>query len=165
MAPNDLYIFRCVVRYGYKDVKFEEEPLERLLVERLKQFIRENKMMTSPALTNSIDHTDTTLSTELQEELIHHNGDNETQESKIMDERRAQEEIEKDIEAVERAARAGVVHLIGENEVMAEKGSKLGKKILINFGYNILKRNLRQTDKVFYIPHKRMLKVGMIYEL
>ena len=58
-----------------------------------------------------------------------------------------------------------MVHFIGENEVIAEKGSKLGKKVLINVGYNILKKNLRQTEKVFDIPHKRMLKVGMIYEL
>ena len=31
-------------------------------------------------------------------------------------------------------------------EVMAKKGSKLGKNVLINVGYNILKKNLRQTE-------------------
>ncbi|RVW54550.1 Potassium transporter 5 [Vitis vinifera] len=157
--PDDLYVFRCVVRYGYTDVRSEEEPFERLLVERLKEFIREEMMMT-PTLTHSNEDM---VSGELQDGLI--NGEKESEESKQIDEERRQEDVDKDMEAIDRAARAGVVHFIGENEVIAEKGSKLGKKVLINVGYNILKKNLRQTEKVFDIPHKRMLKVGMIYEL
>ncbi|KAE8703541.1 Potassium transporter 5 [Hibiscus syriacus] len=70
-----------------------------------------------------------------------------------------------DVEMVEKAREAGVVHLVGENEVIAVKGAGIGKKILINYAYNFIKRNLRQTDKVFEIPHKRLLKVGMTYEL
>ena len=107
---------------------------------------------------------------ELQDRLI--NVENEAEESKEIDEERLQEDeerrqenVDKDIEAIDRAAQAGVVHLIGETEVMADKGSGLGKKVLINVGYNILKKNLRQAESVFDIPHKRMLKVGMIYEL
>ncbi|RVW54592.1 Potassium transporter 5 [Vitis vinifera] len=157
--PDNLYVFRCVVRYGYTDVRSEEEPFERLLVERLKEFIREDMMMT-PTLTHSNEDM---VSGELQNELI--NGENENEESKQIDEERRQEDVDKDIEAIDRAMQAGVVHLIGEIEVMAKKGSKLGKKVLINVGYNILKKNLRQKEKTFDIPHKRMLKVGMIYEL
>ena len=157
--PDNLYVFRCVVRYGYTDVRSEEEPFERLLVERLKEFIREDMMMT-PTLTHSNEDM---VSGELQNELI--NGENENEESKQIDEERRQEDVDKDIEAIDRAMQAGVVHLIGEIEVMAKKGSKLGKKVLINVGYNILKKNLRQKEKTFDIPHKHMLKVGMIYEL
>ncbi|RVX20640.1 Potassium transporter 5 [Vitis vinifera] len=157
--PDNLYVFRCVVRYGYTDVRSEEEPFERLLVERLKEFIREDMMMT-PTLTHSNEDM---VSGELQNELI--NGENENEESKRIDEERRQEDVDKDIEAIDRATQAGVVHLIGEIEVMAKKGSKLGKKVLINVGYNILKKNLRQKEKTFDIPHKHMLKVGMIYEL
>ena len=40
---NDIYVFRCVVRYDYTNMRFEEEPFERLLVERLKDFIRKKK--------------------------------------------------------------------------------------------------------------------------
>ena len=154
--PDDIYVFQCVVRYGYTDMRFEEDPFERLLVERLKEFIRE--------------HTGDMDSGELQDRLI--NVENEAEESKEIDEERLQEDeerrqenVDKDIEAIDRAAQAGVVHLIGETEVMADKGSGLGKKVLINVGYNILKKNLRQAESVFDIPHKRMLKVGMIYEL
>ena len=51
--------------------------------------------------------------------------------------------MDKDIEAVERGAGAGIMHLIGQTELTAGKSSRLGKKVLINIGYNILKRNLR----------------------
>jgi KUP system potassium uptake protein len=76
-----------------------------------------------------------------------------------------QEDAEREIEIIDKACRAGVVHLIGENEVIASKGASLGDRILINYAYNFLKKNLRQSEKVFDIPHKRMLKVGMTYEL
>ena len=59
----------------------------------------------------------------------------------------------------------GIVYLVGENEVIAGKEAELGKRILINYGYNFLRRNLRQTDKVFDIPRQCLLKVGMTYIL
>ena len=160
IKPKDLCVFRCVVRYGYTDMRFEEEPFERLLVERLKEFIKEEMTVIRTLTPSNRD----TVSMELQEEFI--SSENESEDAKRIEEgSRHQEDVDKDIKAVERAVGAGIVHLIGETEVIAGKGSRLGKKVLINVGYNILKRNLRQTDKVIDIPHKRLLKVGMIYEL
>lgn len=60
---------------------------------------------------------------------------------------------------------AGVVHLLGEHDVVARKGAGIRKRILINYGYNFLKKNLVQSNKMFDIPHEKMLKVGMVYEL
>ena len=61
--PNDLYVFRCVVRYGYIDMWFEEELFERLLVERLKEVIREGMMMITTLTPSNRD----TVSAELRE--------------------------------------------------------------------------------------------------
>ncbi|MED6206596.1 hypothetical protein PIB30_028312 [Stylosanthes scabra] len=127
--PKELNVFRCVVRYGYTDVRNEEEPFEKLLVERLKQFI-------------------------VDEFWLSQNDGGEVEEG-----------IEKEIERVEKASEDGVVHLIGENEIVACKGANIGKRILIDYAYNFLKKNLRQSDKLFDIPHKRMVKVGMTYQL
>ncbi|KAL0418822.1 UNVERIFIED_CONTAM: Potassium transporter 5 [Sesamum radiatum] len=76
-----------------------------------------------------------------------------------------EEEMERDMADLDRAWRSGVVHLVGEHEVVAGKGANIGKRVLIDYAYNFLKKNLRQSNKVFDIPHKRMLKVGMTYEL
>ena len=74
--------------------------------------------------------------------------------------------LESEIETVDKAWSYGVVHLIGESEVFAGPGARLGKRILVDYVYNFLEKNLRRiSDQRFDIPHKRMLKVGMTYEL
>ncbi|KAK9923238.1 hypothetical protein M0R45_031668 [Rubus argutus] len=74
-------------------------------------------------------------------------------------------ETEIQLEVIDKAWRSGVVRLIGENEVISAKGADIAKRILIDYAYNFLKRNLRQRGELFDIPQKRMLKVSMTYEL
>jgi KUP system potassium uptake protein len=143
-------VFRCVVRYGYTDVRNEKEPFEEILVERLKEFIVKEYYWSQKVI---------------QDGKNDESDDDDDNVDEISDGERAQEAIEKEIEAVENASRAGVVHLIGENEVIASKGAGIAKRILIDYAYNFLKKNLRQSEKVFDIPHKHMVKVGMTYEL
>ncbi|KAM4086625.1 hypothetical protein ACJW30_10G116700 [Castanea mollissima] len=152
VEPRDQNVFRCVVRYGYIDVRSEDEPFEKMLVERLKQFITNDFRFSQSKLRNGENDG------ELEAEFVNEEDENE-------DVERVEEELEREIEAMDQASRAGIVHLIGENEVVACKGAGIGKRFLINYAFNFLKKNLRQTENVFEIPHKRMLKVGMTYEL
>ncbi|KAL4038815.1 hypothetical protein IC575_002446 [Cucumis melo] len=73
--------------------------------------------------------------------------------------------MEEEIEVVDRAWKDGILHLIGQDEIVASKVSVLAKRVLINYVYDALRRNLRQNEEVFYIPRQRMLKVEMTYEL
>lgn len=148
VEPRELNVFRCVARYGYTDVRNEQEPFERLLVERLKEFISGEVWVSQRVLIQNVE------TEEVEDGVQETRGDE-----------RQQEAVKRDNEAVERAMRAGVVHLIGESEVVASEGANIGSKILINYAYNFLKKNLRQSDKVFDIPHKRLVKVGMTYDL
>ncbi|MCD7453383.1 hypothetical protein HAX54_020798 [Datura stramonium] len=131
VKPYDLYVFRCVVRYGYADYRNDEGPFEKILVEKLKEFINEDYMFSIAAANQ--------------------------QESASL--------IEKDVDVLEKAYSTGVVHLIGEQDVIANKESGTARRIMIDYAYNFLKRNLRQTNKVFDIPTRRMLKVGMTCEI
>ncbi|KAH0641200.1 hypothetical protein KY285_037786 [Solanum tuberosum] len=151
VKPSDLYVFRCAVRYGYNDVRNEEEPFERLLVERLKEFIRDDSILSMNAGKSNRVSTEQSINVELE-------SDCEIQEVATCS-------MERDIQVVERAYSVGVVHLVGEQDVIASKGSNIVKRVVIDYAFNFLKRNLRQSSKVFDIPHKRMLKVGMIYEI
>lgn len=45
LEPKELRIFRCVVRYDYKDVQDKQKPIENQLVEKLKEFIREDFLL------------------------------------------------------------------------------------------------------------------------
>lgn len=117
--PRELNVYRCVVRYGYTDARNEEEPFERLIVERLKEYVAEDENWKG--------------------------GD--------------------EVEGIEKARREGVVHMVGESEAVAGEGSGIGKKVMVNYLYVFLKKNLRQSEKTFDVPHERMLKVGMTYQL
>ena len=152
LEPRDQNVFRCVVRYGYIDVRSEDEPFEKMLVERLKQFIINDFWFSQRKLSNGKNDG------ELEVEFFNEEDENEEVEH-------VKEELEREIEAMDQASHAGIVHLIGENEVVARKGASIGKRFLINYAFNFLKKNLRQTENVFEIPQKRMLKVGMTYEL
>ncbi|KAK3041481.1 hypothetical protein RJ639_000458 [Escallonia herrerae] len=160
VQPNELYVFRCVVRYGYKDVRSEEEPFERMLVERLKEFIADNHMFLA-----AVNDTNRGKCAEKDGEIDDGDRVSNDEVAKRIEKEKQEEEMEREIEVLDKAWRAGIVHLVGEHEVVAGKGANLGKRILIDYAYNFLKRNLTQSNKVFDIPHKRMLKVGMTYEL
>lgn len=134
------------MRYGYRDLRNEQEPFETILVERLKEFLRDESWLY--ALRNEGE-----------------GGENEIEELKREKEEKRKDALERELDTVEKAWHAGVVYLMGESEIVAGRGSSLGKRILLNYAYNFLRRNLRQSDKVFDIPHKRLLKVGMTYEL
>ena len=49
--------------------------------------------------------------------------------------------------------------------MVASEGDSMGKRIMISYAHNFLKRNLRESKEVVDIPHERMLKVGMTYVL
>ncbi|KAM7495894.1 hypothetical protein LguiA_020308 [Lonicera macranthoides] len=148
--PRELNVFQCVVRYGYTEVRNKQEPFEMILVERLKGFIKENFHFKANLRANR-------EGTEL--------GDAENGNGNVDEIIEGEEMEEREIEVLDKAWRARVVHLVGEHEVVACKEAGIGKRIMIDYAYNFLNRNLRQTDKVFDISHKRMLKVGMTYEL
>jgi KUP system potassium uptake protein len=151
VEPKDQNVFRCVVRYGYTDRPQEQEPLEKMLVERLKEFVVDDFWFSQSKLNNAENDGESLDARTLV---------NEDQENKV-----DEEAVEREIEALDEAWRAGVVHLIGNNEVVAGKEAGIGKRFLINYAYNFLRKNLRESENVFDIPRKRMLKVGMIYEL
>ncbi|XP_043710558.1 potassium transporter 5-like [Telopea speciosissima] len=151
VGPRELNVFRCVVRYGYTDVRNDKEPFERTLVDRLKEYISEDQWL-SPVIDNGDGEGNS-------------KGESVDREEKTVVEKKEGEVVEKELEVVDRGWHSGVVHLVGESEVVAGKGSSFGKRVLINYAYNFLRRNLRQSYKVFDIPSKRLVKVGMTYEL
>ncbi|XWS36286.1 hypothetical protein CRYUN_Cryun20dG0072500 [Craigia yunnanensis] len=166
LEPKDLHIFRCVIRYGYKDVQDKQEPIEKQLVEKLKEFITEDFLLSQSQTTLNLNDGDTTdEDRELQSEISGEKKAHENLVQQQSDQKKLQEALVREIEVVDEASQAGIFHLFGENEVTAGKGAGIAKKVLIDYVYNFLKKNLRQSDKVFHIPHERMLKIGMTYEL
>ncbi|MBA0832969.1 hypothetical protein Goarm_017318 [Gossypium armourianum] len=156
VEPRELFAFRCVVRYGYKDVR--EVAFEETLVTRLKEFIQEEILLQNQMLSTIGNKAE--KGTEPEGEIVERNND-------VANAKQVEEEImQQEIEQLQKEwEEAGIVHMIGESEVIAKKEANIMKRIVINHVYNLLKRNVSQREKVFDIPHKRMLKVGMTYQL
>jgi len=131
-----------------------------MLIGRLKEFMRDEFWM--HAEKKQIDQQQYEELAECERESIPNISDDNEEEDRI---KAKEKELDREIEVVDKAWRAGVVHMMGENEVIASKGAGIGKKVVIDFAYNFLKKNLRQTDQVFDIPRRKLLKVGMTYEL
>ncbi|XVF32600.1 hypothetical protein REPUB_Repub17cG0096400 [Reevesia pubescens] len=76
LEPKDRHIFQCVIRYGYKDVQDKQEPSEKRLVEKLKEFIREY-FLSSQYQTTAADVDTTDADGELQSEISCENNENQ----------------------------------------------------------------------------------------
>ncbi|GLT27430.1 hypothetical protein SLA2020_024270 [Shorea laevis] len=135
VEPRKLNMFCCVVRNGYMDLQKDAEHFEKMLIEKLKEFMREDFLSQKLAKNKKLGDANS-----------------------IGNEEDQQKGLENEIQVLEQASRAGIFHLISENEVIASKDSTLGKKILIDYAYNFLEKNSRKIQKVFRIPQQRLLK-------
>ncbi|KAJ4971520.1 hypothetical protein NE237_004619 [Protea cynaroides] len=170
VEPREYQMFRCVVRYGYKDVYDNPEEFEQQLLQYLKEFVRhENFMLESkPRVQN-------------EEFIEQHNPPPQIPSASILPfipQLNTSDRIvsarfvsgpilgaEDEIQFIDKAMEKGVLYLFGEPEVRAKPTSSLLKRITVNYAYNFLKKNFRQGRDVMPIPRARLLKVGMIYEI
>ncbi len=195
VEQRDYRMFRCVVRYGYNDLIKEAKEFEHQLVEELKKFIQHEHFMLegetkeqlaepvnlqhSSILVKDRNARGSSRSTIHIEESLQQPNPSCVSSGSIQSFKAAEStssssnriislpilETEEEMQFVQKAMEKGVVYLLGEAEVVAEQKSSLFKKIVVNYAYNFLRKNIRQGEKVMAIPHDRLLRVGMTYEI
>ncbi|XP_054813338.1 potassium transporter 5-like [Prosopis cineraria] len=190
VQPKEFRIFRCVARFGYNDLINEHSEFEQQLIEQLKEFIRHQSLSTDlggAELSNSTDHhrrsdgksysnrivpssipTPEDDSILAEDDPVHSSRTVKSSTSIISNPNIVLVEnnnAEEEIGFVERAKEKGVVYLLGETQVMAQPQSSLLKKIVVNYVYSFLRKNFRQGQDLIGIPHSKLLKVGMTYEI
>ncbi|KAG6426673.1 hypothetical protein SASPL_110900 [Salvia splendens] len=190
VEPLDARIFRCVVRYGYKDLIEESDEFERQLVDNLKEFIRHEHFMNTTAASDQHHHHHAPIIAESSpiarkstssvvhvEEALHapprvssasiqsFGAGRSANSSDGVRTVAVPSGAEEETRAVEAAMEQGVFYLIGEVEVVAAQESSWMKKFVINYAYSFLRKNFRQGEKMLAIPRNRLLRVGMTYEV
>lgn len=176
VEPKDSGMFRCVVRYGYKEDIEEPEEFERQFVHYLKEFIHHEYFISGGGGGGDVDETDKGEEPNVETTLVplsnsvpssgrigstHSSSSNKIRPGRVVQ----VQSVEDQTELVEKAREKAVVYLMGETEITAEKDSSLFKKFIVNHAYNFLKKNCREGDKALAIPRSKLLKVGMTYEL
>ncbi|XP_051144650.1 potassium transporter 7-like [Andrographis paniculata] len=192
VCPRSYHIFRCVARYGYKDVHKENHQIfERLLMESLEKFIRreaQDRSLESDDDSDSVfEETEAYSETfkapndsafSLQAPLL---GDFTTDRVRFAPEASTSEEgtnepssarhsrenpeqsLEKELSFIHKAKESGVVYLLGNGDIRARKDSWFFKKLTINYFYSFLKNNSRRETANLSIPQSHLVRVRMTY--
>ncbi|XP_010450082.1 PREDICTED: potassium transporter 9-like isoform X3 [Camelina sativa] len=184
IGSKTLRMFRCVARYGYKDLHKKDDDFETKLFNNLFSFIRIERMM--EPVSNSSNSSRTYICSQThqsREDLINRN--NIDMLSSIVDyttstldmiipldspsnafslsQENTVEEDTNEMEFLKNCRASGVVHILGNTIVKARRGSSLPKKIAIDYVYAFLKKICRGNNVIFNVPHESLLNVGQVF--
>ncbi|XP_022159142.1 potassium transporter 6-like [Momordica charantia] len=182
IGPDEFRLYRCIVRYGYRDVHKDDTEFEKDLVCSIAELIRSENMESScddilkendkmTVVGTCCTHTDGIQMKEDDEEF---GGTSEQREIRSPRKRvrfilpespkieqTAMEELQELMEARE----AGVAYILGRAHTKAKQGSSMIRKLIINYGYELLRRNSKGPNYPLNSPHASTLEVGMMYHL
>lgn len=174
VSPKEYGMYRCIIRYGYKDVQQESYDFENRLISEIVQFIETEGeseetgciMVESSAEDSSIWEKE---SPEGSEAIFSYpDGGEITMEEPT-------EEMDSDWQlrspslkdeslSILKAKESGLAYILGHSYARAKKSSSIYKKFAINVVYSFLSRNSREPN-LLSIPHSSLMEVGMVYHV
>jgi len=182
IGPKNFHIFRCIARYGYKDLHKKDDDFEKMLFDCLTLFIRLESMMEGYSDSDEFSMPEQrTISDTFQAEktinTMCSNGDlsYSSQDSIVPVQSplgvnnlltytsQASQTTSNEIEFLNRCRDAGVVHILGNTIVRARRDSGIIKKLAVDYMYAFMRRVCRENSVIFNIPHESLLNVGQIY--
>ncbi|KAH0675316.1 hypothetical protein KY285_023117 [Solanum tuberosum] len=192
IGPREYRIYRCIVRYGYRDAHKDDSEFENDLVCSIAEFIRTGKMglnvngedlrkdvedltvvgtpsthLSGVQLCEDEDVSAELVGTSERKEIL---SPRITKPKKrvrfvIPESPKIDRSAQEELRELMEAREAGIAYILGHSYVRAKQGSSLFKKIAINFGYDFLRRNSRPPTYTLSVPHASTLEVGMVYNV
>ncbi|KAK9156237.1 hypothetical protein Sjap_003717 [Stephania japonica] len=182
IGPKSFHMFRCVARYGYKDLHKKDDEFEKMLFDSLFLFVRLESMMEgcsdsdeyslygqqterSADFLLTTNNNDNTFSSNLEPTTSSNDSIIPVKSpSRMRSSGQASSQTEVDeMEFLNSCRDAGVVHILGNTVVRARSDSKLVKKIAINYIYAFLRKICRENSVIFNVPHESLLNVGQVF--
>ena len=151
IGPKNFCMFRCVARYGYRDLHRKDDDFEGMLFESLCLFVRLESMMEACS-----DSSEQTSVYRLNNGAT---GGSLTGEDSIV----PVVEEEDELEFLKRCRDSGVVHILGNTVVRARRDSGLVKRVVIGYFYAFLRKICRENSAIFNVPHESLLNVGQVF--
>lgn len=171
VGPKEYGMFRCIVRYGYKNLQQENYDFEYKLVSGIIQFVEteeetELKPMTRPS--TEFGESDFEALNALQHTIQNHEENtvqslHDIQVMKSEIENLGSSLLKDESLQILKARESGVTYILGHSYAKAKKSSSILKTFAINCVYAFLSKNCREADVVLNVPHTSVLEVGMIY--
>lgn len=195
IGPKEYRVYRCIARYGYRDSLMDDVAFEKDLVCSIVEFIRSEGPESSGPLDDlenedkmAVIGTTSTNGNGFKMWDDHHDDDDDdvdlSQEMSTTEIIRSSPEIPRkrvrfvlpespkidrearaELQELMEAREAGMAFILGHCYVKAKTGSGLMKRIVINVGYDFLRRNSRAPTYASSFPRASTLEVGMIYHV
>lgn len=200
IGPREYRMFRCIVRYGYKDIHKDDNDFENQLVLNIGEFIQtegtnsadspasemviDGKMMVVRANHSTmkvvpddreVGDGNLSLSLSYNESLSGESFQNLDQINLSSFGRRKEvrfelpktshldQAVKEELKELFDAKEAGVAYILGHSYVKASRSSSFVKRLVIDVGFNFLRKNCRGPSVALSIPHTSLIEVGMIY--
>ncbi|KAK9937188.1 hypothetical protein M0R45_013997 [Rubus argutus] len=187
IGPKNFHMFRCVARYGYKDIHTKDDDFEKKLFDSLFLFLQLESLMevssgsdissllgqqtqqSRSGLFNSISnipYSTEDQSIESTDSIVPVGSPLHANNTMTSSDMNSSQVIEAEIDEMEflnNCRDAGVVHILGNTVVRASRNSNIWKKIAIDYVYAFLRKICRQNSVMFNVPHESLLNVGQVF--
>ncbi|XP_012572477.1 potassium transporter 10 isoform X1 [Cicer arietinum] len=180
IGPKNFHIFRCVARYGYKDLHKKDDEFEKKLFDNLSMFVKLESMM--EGCSDSDEYSIYGQQTEWSRDgLLNNNGSTISSNMEltinsidsivqvrspphVRSSGQVSNQTEVDeLEFLNSCRDAGVVHIMGNTVVRARRDSNFFKKLAVDYIYAFLRKICRENSVIFNVPHESLLNVGQIF--
>lgn len=181
IGPEEFHMFRCVARYGYKDLHKKDYDFEKNLFDTLTTFVRLDCLMN--ASSSDTDEYSLPDQEEKQTSDSQFNGNGNTSlsmvdssissvdsivqvRSPLHTNRNTQSSGHTEIDELQFlniCRGTGVVHILGNTVIRARRDSNFCKKIAVDYIYAFLKKICRENSSMLNVPHESLLNVGQVF--
>ncbi|KAJ4838359.1 hypothetical protein Tsubulata_041368 [Turnera subulata] len=153
IGPPGLCVFRCIARYGYKDVT-DSYDFETELIENISKFLK-------------YEWSSRQVAAAMEKSPLGAGDGMDTSRGGVVKKVRFQclEESDEEVHELMEAKEAGVAYMMSNTCVIAREASSVLKKFVINIVYAFLRRNSRSAATSLGIPHAALIEVGMLYQV
>ncbi|KAI4375320.1 hypothetical protein MLD38_013203 [Melastoma candidum] len=189
VGPKEYRVYRCIARYGYRDTHKDDLEFEKDLFCSIAEMIRSEKTEFTAVMEDSTDERMTVVGTsssnvgvrlyepdvELPEDMealtpeVIHIMSPEKPKKRVRflvpESLRIDENVREELTELMEAREAGMAFIMGHSYVRAKRGSSLMKMVVINYGYDFLRRNSRGPAYALNFPRASTLEVGMVYQV
>lgn len=196
IGPREFRIYRCIVRYGYRDFHKDDMEFEKDLVCSIAEFIRSGNpgynggdvglkdeetmtvVGTCRTQADGIQMSEADVekkgespgTSELREIELHSPPTVTSRRKKrvrfiVPESPKIEVDAQDELRELMDARDAGVAYILGHSYVRAKQGSSLFRRVVINVGYDFLRRNCRAPAYELSMPHASTIEVGMVYPI
>uniref|UniRef100_J3MD59 Potassium transporter n=1 Tax=Oryza brachyantha TaxID=4533 RepID=J3MD59_ORYBR len=184
IGPKKYRLYRVVIRYGYRDVQKDDMEFEKELVGSIAEFIR-CAHSNQNGFPDGTSHSHEGLSSISKGLPLQEDGEFDRSDSSgssahkevnpnatapkpkrvrfaLPKDAKIDREVRDELRELMEAREAGMSFIMGRSHMKAKSGSGLVKQLVINFGYEFLRRNSRGPAFTANLPHVSTVEVGMI---